>query len=192
VLLVNLGCLVHCPLRDYHANFVSHSAECLDRGCYFDYSLAKCTQIKSSSPVELMKAPWIRPEDLCHYEQIGFKKFKLAGREKGSEWILRALAAYSDRKYPGPLNDLIVGFDGIEPFGKFPISLDNQRLDGFIDFFKKKDCRQGCDRCSHCQEWLARAVSFDGNAKSYGESIDRLVRRFTTGSFKAPLTQPWS
>jgi len=189
VLLVNLGCLVHCPLRDYHANFVSHSSECLDRGCYFDYSLAKCTQIKSQSPVELMKAPWIRPEDLCRYEAIGFTHFKLAGREKGSEWILRAVAAYTAREYRGPLNDLIIGFDGIEPFGKFPVSLDNTRLNGFIDFFQKKDCRQGCDRCDHCEEWLARAVSIDGNPKPYGESIDRVVRRFTSGSFKAPLTR---
>jgi hypothetical protein len=36
---------------------------------------------------------------------------------------------------------------------------------------------------------LARAVSIDGNPKPYGESIDRLVRRFTSGSFKAPLTR---
>lgn len=192
VLLANLGCLVHCPLRDYHANFVSHSGECLDRGCYFDYALAKCTQIKSTRPVELMKAPWIRPEDLSRYEQIGFTKFKLAGREKGSAWILRAVAAYADRKYAGPLNDLIIGFDAIEPFGTFPITLDNQRLNGFIDFFQKKDCRQGCDRCNHCEQWLQRAVSFDRNPKPYSESIDRVLRRFTSGSFKAPLARPSS
>jgi collagenase-like PrtC family protease len=188
--ILNLGCLVHCPVRDYHANFVSHASECLDRGCYLDYSLAKCTQIKSTSPVELVKAPWIRPEDLSRYEEMGFTHFKLAGREKGGEWILRAVAAYAGRKYLGKLNDLVIGFDGIEPFGDFPVSLDNRRLDGFIDFFNHKDCRLGCDGCNHCGEWLERAVSSDGNQAPYGENIDRLLRRFTSGSFKAPLARP--
>jgi collagenase-like PrtC family protease len=190
VLVLNLGCLVHCPMRDSHANFVSHSSECLDRGCYFDYSLAKCTQIRSIHPVELLKASWIRPEDLGRYEELGFVNFKLAGREKGAEWILRAVAAYSDREYRGLLNDLVIGFDGIEPFGQFPVSVDNSRLNGFIDFFQKKDCRQGCDHCTHCEEWLDRAGSFNGDCKAYGESIERLLRRFTSGSFKAPLARP--
>ena len=190
VLVLNLGCLVHCPMRDSHANFVSHSSECLDRGCYFDYSLAKCTQIRSTNPVELMKASWIRPEDLGQYEEMGFANFKVAGRERGRQWILRVVAAYSERKYAGPLNDLIIGFDGIEPFGKFPVTLENSRLDGFIDFFRKKDCRQGCDRCTHCEEWLERAISFKGDSKAYGEGIERLLRRFSSGSFKAPLARP--
>jgi collagenase-like PrtC family protease len=191
VLILNLGCLVHCPMRDSHANFVSHSSECLDRGCYFDYSLAKCTQIRSTNPVELLKASWIRPEDLGRYEALGFANFKIAGREKGAEWILRAIAAYTDRKYDGALNDLVIGFDGMDmdSLGRFPVRLDNTRLNGFIDFFQKKDCRHGCDGCNHCDEWLARSASFTGDCKAYGEGIERLLRRFSSGSFKAPLTK---
>lgn len=188
-LLVNLGCLIHCPLRDYHANFISHSSESFAIGCYLDYSLAKCTQIKSVNPVEVIKASWIRPEDLSKYEKIGITQFKLGGREKGMDWVLRAVAAYSARKYSGNLNDLVIGLDGIDPFGEFPIRLDNRRLDGFIDFFTKKDCRLGCDGCTHCQEWLERAASVDGNPQKYGEDIERFLRRFTSGSFKAPLAR---
>ncbi|HXG52758.1 MAG TPA: U32 family peptidase [candidate division Zixibacteria bacterium] len=184
--IVNLGCLVHCPLRDYHANFVSHSAECLDRGCYLDYSLAKCIQVKSMRPVEMVKAPWIRPEDLSKYEAMGFARFKLAGREKGREWILQAAAAYAARSYRGKLNDLILGFDGVDPFGEFPVGLDNRRLEGFLEFFKNKDCRLGCDGCTHCEEWLERAMVSEGDRRGYGENIDRLLLRFTSGSFKAP------
>ncbi|MFQ5814731.1 MAG: U32 family peptidase [Anaerolineae bacterium] len=187
VVALNLGCLMHCPLRDYHANFISHASQSLDRGCYLDYSLAKCTQMKSASPVEVMKAPWIRPEDVCKYEKMGFSHFKLAGREKRGDWILRAVAAYSTRRYSGPLNDLVIGMDGVDPFGRFPVYLDNRRLDGFIDFFTRKDCRLGCNGCNYCQEWLERAVSVDGNIQKYSESIDRFIRRFTSGSFKAPL-----
>ena len=107
---------------------------------------------------------------------------------------MRAVAAYSARKYDGLLNDLIIGFDGMdmESLGQFPVSLDNNRLNGFIDFFQKKDCRQGCDGCTHCEEWLARAGAFTGDCKAYGEGIGRLLRRFSSGSFKAPLTRPSS
>lgn len=189
VLIVNLGCLVHCPMRDYHANSISHASECLDRGCYLDYSLAKCTRIKSTSPIELIKAPWIRPEDLSRYEEMGFRSFKLAGREKGTEWILRAVAAYAGRKYEGMLNDLTMGLDGIDLLGKFPLGLDNKLLDGFLDFFAKRDCRLGCDGCNHCAEWLERAASCDGDPALYGKVIDQLLQRFISGSFKAPLAK---
>ena len=187
VIILNLGCLVHCPLRDYHANFVSHASASLQRGCYLDYSLAKCSQIKAASPVEAIKAPWIRPEDLARYEEIGFSHFKLAGREKGRQWLLRAVAAYCARRYEGNLNDLVIGLDGVDPFGDLPVYLDNSKLDGFIDFFKKKDCRLGCDGCAHCEEWLRRAVSLGGEVQQYKDRIGRLLGRFTSGSFKAPL-----
>ncbi len=189
VVALNLGCLMHCPLRDYHSNFISHASETLDKGCYLDYSLARCTQIKSESPVELMKAPWIRPEDVSKYEKMGFTTFKIAGREMGSDWVLRAIAAYTARSYSGNLNDLIIGFGGIDPFGEFPVYLDNTRLDGFIDFFAKKDCRLGCNGCNYCEEWLQRAISVEGDVQHYGERIGRLIKRFTSGSFKAPLAR---
>ncbi|MBI4529358.1 MAG: U32 family peptidase [Deltaproteobacteria bacterium] len=189
VIALNLGCLMQCPFREYHANFVSHASETLDHGCYLDYSLARCTQIKSTTPVELMKAPWIRPEDVVKYEKMGFTAFKIAGREMGGEWVLRAVAAYAACKYAGNLNDLMIGFEGVDPFGEFPVYLDNSRLDGFIDFFAKKDCRLGCNGCSHCEEWLQRAITVDGNTQHYSDRIDRLIRRFTSGSFKAPLAR---
>lgn len=190
VIILNLGCLVHCPIRDYHANFISHATESLDRGCYLDYSLAKCTQLKSVHPVEMVKAPWIRPEDLSLYEGMGFSGFKLAGREKGAPWILRTVEAYAARKYLGKLNDLVIGLDGIDPFGEMPLYLDNTRLDGFIDYFKKRDCRLGCEGCTHCPEWLERAASFGADLKGYGKGIDRFLRQFTSGSFRTPLARP--
>lgn len=189
VVILNLACLIHCPLRDYHANFISHASESLDRGCYLDYSLAKCTQLKSASPVEVIKAPWIRPEDLYRYEKIGITHFKLGGREKGREWILRAVAAYAARQYSGNLNDLVIGLDGVDPFGPFPIHLDNTRLNGFLDFFNKKDCRLGCEGCNYCQEWLERAGTVEHNSRQYGAGIERMVRRFTSGSIRTPLAR---
>lgn len=189
VIMVNLGCLLHCPIRHYHANYVSHAAEGLARGCYLDYSLATCVAVKTARPAELLKAPWVRPEDLGRYEEIGVGRFKIAGREQGAAWILRAVAAYTRRTYPGDLNDLIPGLDGVEPFGPFPVRIHNGRLDGFLDSFAKKDCRLGCEGCAHCDEWAGKAVSVARDREEYVGKIERLLGRFTSGAFRASPTR---
>lgn len=187
VVVVNLGCLLHCPIRNYHANFISHASENL---CYFDYSLATCIGMKAVRPVELIKAPWIRPEDLSRYEVIRIRHFKIAGREQETPWILRAVAAYSARSYPGDLNDLVTGLGSVDPFGRLPLRIHNALLEGFIEFFDKKDCRLGCGECAYCDEWARRAISADGDRRRFATRIKRVVQRFTSGSFRAPLTRP--
>lgn len=186
-LTVNLGCLLHCPLRDYHANFISHSGESLDRGCYLDYSLMKCTHLKLLHPVELLKSPWIRPEDLAAYEKLGIDTFKISGRVEQLPWILRAVGAYSGRGYDGPLNDLLSGIEDIEPFGRFPFRIDNRSLDGFLDFFGQHDCSLGCDGCGYCEGWVERSVGPAGNGEEYRRGLERTLKATTSGSFRAPL-----
>lgn len=189
VLTANLTCLLQCPLRDYHASFISHASESLERGCYLDFSLARCTQMKAANPVEVIKAPWIRPEDLATYKQIGYSHFKLAGREQGGPWVLRAVAAYAARRYEGDLNDLVIGLDALEPFGRLPLRVDNTRLDGFLDFFQKKDCHLGCGGCTHCPEWAQRAIVAEEELPDYEARIGRGLARFVSGSFRAPMAR---
>ncbi|MFQ5873033.1 MAG: U32 family peptidase [Dehalococcoidia bacterium] len=190
VVTVNLGCLVHCPMRDYHASFISHASECLERGCYLDYSLAKCMQLKALRPAEVIKATWVRPEDLCKYQEMGIRRFKIAGREQGAAWILRAVAAYSGGRYEGALNDLVRGLDELEPFGNFPIRVDNTRLNGFISFFEAKDCSLGCRDCSYCDQWAEKALSMEGDRERYVNVIERCLKQYTSGSFHAPVARP--
>jgi collagenase-like PrtC family protease len=189
VICLNLGCLIRCPLRDYHSSFISHASESLSQGCYVDYSLARCTQMKALSPVEAIKGTWIRPEDVERYEALGYTAFKLAGREMGGEWLLRAVEAYTRRRYEGALNDLVIGLDALEPFGRLPLRIDNTRLDGFLAFFEKKDCRLGCAGCTHCQEYAERAVAIEDDAPYYGARIGRALRLFTSGTFRAPVVR---
>ncbi|MFQ5924753.1 MAG: U32 family peptidase [Dehalococcoidia bacterium] len=188
--MVNLGCLVHCPMREYHAGFISHASECLDRSCYLDYCLAKCMQIKALRPAEVIKATWVRPEDVSKYQQMGIRHFKIAGREQGAAWILRAVAAYSAGRYEGALNDLVRLLDEVEPFGNFPIRVDNTRLNGFINFFETKDCRLGCLDCSYCGQWVEKALSVEGDREHYVNLIERSLKQYTSGSFRAPVARP--
>lgn len=188
-LTVNLGCLLHCPIRDYHANFISHASESLDLGCYIDYSLMKCTLAKLLSPEELLKSPWIRPEDTPVYEEVGISQFKISGRVEDMAWLLKALKAYSTRRYSGDLNDLVSTWHDIAPFGAFPLRLPNSRLDGFIDFFRQSGYSMKCAECSYCHDWAERAVTVAGDPQAYKHCLEQQLHRFISGSFRAPLAR---
>jgi len=184
-LLVNVGCLIQCPLRQYHINLVSHSGASQELGTYVDYPLMWCTGEKSRDAGQMLKAPWIRPEDLGVYEELGYDEFKLAGREMDAPWIERAIRAYAGRRYDGDLNDLVLGFDHLEPFGRLPLRIPNRALDGFLDFFQRKhDCRLGCRDCTYCDEFAAGAVQREADPAAFAERIERWLQRFDTGEFR--------
>jgi collagenase-like PrtC family protease len=189
VLTVNLGCLARCPIRNYHTSCISESRESLEHGHFVDYSMMKCTLRKVQDPAEMLKGPWVRPEDLGLYEALGIKEFKIAGREQGVEWILRIIQAYSRRQYDGFLNDIIAGFDLVQPFGRLPTRIDNRKLEGFLPGVLKHDCHLGCLQCSYCDQWVAKAATVDEEARRrQAQYIEQTIARFTSGSFRAPLT----
>ncbi len=186
VLLANVGCLLHCPIRQYHINLVSHSHESEELGTYVDYPLMWCSKEKARDAGQMLKAPWIRPEDLGVYGEIGINQFKLAGREMDRPWVERVTRAYAARRYEGDLNDLILGFDHLEPFGKLPIRIPNRALDGFLEFFKKKhDCRIGCRDCRYCDDYAATAsVVTESQRDGFVSRVGRAIDRFETGAFR--------
>ncbi|MBN2524998.1 MAG: U32 family peptidase [Deltaproteobacteria bacterium] len=64
------------------------------------------------------------------------------------------------------------------------VFIDNTKLDGFVDYFKKHDCRTAiCDEeCTHCQKYTDRAVTLDAENVAqrlavYQEAVDMLVDR---------------
>lgn len=184
-LLVNVGCLLHCPIRQYHINVVSHSGESHELGTFVDSPLLWCTQEKSRDPAQMLKAPWVRPEDLALYEELGYEEFKLAGREMDPDWILRAARAYAARLYDGDLNDLILGYGRVEPFGALPPRLPNRALDGFAELFRRKhDCRLGCRDCTYCDDWAEATIRWEGDGEAYAARIERTLQRFESGAFR--------
>ena len=155
--LSNTGCMINCPIRAYHSTITSHAKASLELGAYVDYPLLWCTKEKMNDPAQMVKSPLIRPEDLHVYEELGIEEFKLAGREMDRGWNERVIRAYAARRYDGDLNDLILGFDQMEPYGSITVRIANRAMDGFIDFFQKKhDCRVGCRDCRYCDDWAAK------------------------------------
>jgi hypothetical protein len=195
VLLLTDGCLYQCPFRYYHYNILGHASQShqqFERN-YIDTCILNCSVIKFSNPTEVLKARWVRPEDLSHYEAIGIDTFKIAGRRMSTEWIIRAVDAFSSRKYDGNLIDIIQGFSmsfgGLEQKDpniklsrtldkefKSKLYIDNTKLDGFIDFFKKQDCIAMCHECNYCEEWAKKAVILNKEESTrYVESLKNYI-----------------
>ncbi|NHJ19419.1 MAG: hypothetical protein EAX91_00645 [Candidatus Lokiarchaeota archaeon] len=191
IVLLTDGCLFQCPFRYYHYNTLGHASQTYQQfeRNYVDTCILNCSIIKFSDPTEVIKARWVRPEDLTHYEAIGIENFKIAGRRMSTQWITQSVKAFSSRKYNGNLVDIIQGFSmshgGLEQKdpnvklsetigkeSKSKLVIDNTKLDGFIDFFKKQNCIAMCNACSYCEEWAKKAVILnEEESQRYVESI---------------------
>ena len=76
--IVNEGCLYKCPFRYAHFNLFSHITAASGAGAcaqplntFGDYYFDKCISIRVRDPSQIIRSPWIRPEDIVEYERIG-------------------------------------------------------------------------------------------------------------------------
>jgi len=162
--IVNKSCLLKCPMRIYHGLLMGHFSQSIferSNSYTFDFPSLKCTLKKLESPEEIIKSPWIRPEDCLTYEEIGISHFKISGRTKPTEWILRCAEAYSNGEYKGNLLDLL---DAPGPFKKegqvyaLPFFIRNVDLNGFLDFFRDSKCNGLCNKCNYCKKAAERVI----------------------------------
>jgi hypothetical protein len=109
-LLVNDGCVHHCERRSRHYRSISRQLED-ERGARPGVSdeafSRRCAVQRLRSPEEILLSPFIRPEDLAVYEELGIERFKVVGRTKASGHILRMVGAYQRRSSPENLVDIL-------------------------------------------------------------------------------------
>jgi collagenase-like PrtC family protease len=190
--LTNSSCLYQCPYEYYHNNTLGHASQNHNQlnGFYMDYCVLHCSLSNFSDTSQFIKARWIRPEDVPIYQDLGIDFFKVGGRAMSTEWIINATEAYSSLKYPGNLHDILNNFSPktrstesglshtqITTIASPPrVYIDNQALDGFIDFFKKQDCLSECNRCRYCQDVADRVVKLDqAEADKYIATLNKLL-----------------
>ncbi|HEY9062636.1 MAG TPA: peptidase U32 family protein [Pseudobacteroides sp.] len=211
-LLANQACLYQCPYQFYHCNFVSHASQRDNPSSegQLDFSILKCNHLRFTDPAELIKTCWIRPEDLLHYEEIGIDKFKLSDRSSPTSWLAKVAEAYHNRRFEGNLAEILnlcIGMNRrqansplqashpkltdeyknmrklLKAFALLEVNIKNEGLEGFINYFKSKDCKStSCDKCQYCNKVAERVVSFpypDGIKRAL-QDIDDLVEQMVT------------
>ncbi|MGB2842268.1 MAG: peptidase U32 family protein [Halobacteriota archaeon] len=157
-ILVNEGCLYKCPFRHSHFNLFSHitssslNARAQPLNTFGDYYFDKCISIRVRDPSQIIRSPWIRPEDVKEYEAIGIEEFKISGRANTVNWILNGMQAYSSRSYEGNLLDLL----DCPAELKDMFFIDNADLEGAIKQWK--GCKKICEECRYCDELTSKVV----------------------------------
>lgn len=74
--IVNPFCNFGCAYRTIHYNFMAFRDN-TDQVELAEYFGARCGQMKVDNPVEILKIPWIRPDDIPRYEALGIHWFKI-------------------------------------------------------------------------------------------------------------------
>jgi len=142
-LMATESCLRGCPNREAHYQHLSG-------GKADEPFHTVCNTDKLMFPRELLKANFIRPEDLNIYERLGVSFFKITGRSKPSVWLPEVAEAYLKRKYSGNLIRLL----GIDPSLRAEnwVFLNNKALDGFLSKFPKSGDRS--KENLYCDRWI--------------------------------------
>lgn len=108
-LIANLICRRQCPYIELHGNFNAHASQ-KEHPCRMfalDYYCLFCLARIFSNPEEIIKACWIRPEDLVFFRKLGIEKFKLVERGMTTEALSLIVQAYTAENYSGNFMDLI-------------------------------------------------------------------------------------
>jgi collagenase-like PrtC family protease len=106
ILIANHFCQPNCPYQIQHQSGHAHASN-TDRQFLIDYPLVQCNYRRLRDPTAFISSGWIRPEDLHHYEAMGYHTFKLIERNIPSEALLMRAKAYARRRFEGNLAELL-------------------------------------------------------------------------------------
>ena len=196
-ILVTNSCLENCPMVYTHTNSLSHASNKSSNKKYQDWSLFFCQKKELEDVSEYIKSPWVRPEDIKYYEDIGIEHFKITERDFPTSELVKRVKAYTERSYDGNLLDLIQGHGVYEkkPLNKKKknittrndlykeikrvrglgqarefdrhIIIDNKKLDGFIKFFVDNKCSGNCKSCGYCKKISEKTITKNSEVCEY-------------------------
>jgi len=190
-ILVNQSCLPSCPYRGHHLNTSSLASQPGAAGPSFEYPILECGLEYVRDPSKLVSGIFVRPEDLEVYEEAGVHRFKVSGRNRSTDWLVRSAGAYAARSYPGDLTDILSlvqvkaplaalrraaaapGGDDARPFvdafaALSELSIDNRAFPpDFLRHIAGVDCEHTtCEACGYCRGVAERVLRVDGRPVS--------------------------
>lgn len=104
-LYANISCLDNCPYRNKHYKFLGKASQ--ENIKIKDPFYLKCSEIFIQNPIEFIKSPFIRPEDINFYYNLGINNFKLSDRSSTTEHLIKVANAYLNENFEGNLFELI-------------------------------------------------------------------------------------
>lgn len=157
-ILANDACLLSCPLSIYHPmHSSSHSTDKTIDG-YVEYCTDYCKDRFSKNTIDIIRATYIRPEDICEYLSIGVSYVKLVDRNMPTSWIVNVINAYSNKSYNGNFIDLFPLFVDFNGKYGFPY-INNKRLKDIFSLQKNHCVNEICQvSCFCCNEVLSNAM----------------------------------
>ena len=202
--LVNQTCIHECPYRSHHLNTSSLSSQHGVRGPKFEYPILQCGLELVRDPVKLVSGIFVRPEDLEVLEEVGVHRFKVSGRNRTTDWLVRAVSAYAARRYDGNLLDILsyvqnlgprgalrrLASDGRSPEVVTPLAegfealarmeIDNAAIPrGFLRRIAATDCAHTlCSTCGYCATVARKAVRVGGRPLTEYRPPDELPDAF--------------
>ena len=190
-ILVNQSCLPSCPYRGHHLNTSSLASQPGAAAPSFEYPILECGLEYVRDPSKLISGIFVRPEDLEVFEEAGVHRFKVSGRNRSTDWLVRSARAYAARSYPGDLTDILSlvqvkaplaalrrattapGGDGARPFVEAfaplsELSIDNRAFPpDFLRHIASVDCEHTtCEACGYCRGVAERVLRVAGRPVS--------------------------
>lgn len=195
-ILVNQTCLPSCPYRAHHLSTSSLASQPGAACPVFEYPILECGTEYVRDPAKLISGIFVRPEDLAVYEEAGVTRFKVSGRNRSTDWLVRAAKAYAGRSHPGNLAEILslvqvrgprmalgrlaasgdpVGEGFTNAFAPFEeIGIDNRQFPAdFLRHIASVDCEHTtCRACGYCRRVAERVLTIGG--RPLGEYVPPL------------------
>lgn len=186
-ILVNQSCLPSCPYRAHHLNTSSLASQPEAPCPAFEFPILQCGLEYVRDPSKIISGIFVRPEDLEVYEELGISRFKISGRNRSTDWLVKVATAYARRSFDGNLADILslvqvkgpraalrrlvaasgdpeaaALADAFEPFGE--IVIDNSAFPrDFLRHIALVDCeRTTCTACGYCRGVAEKVLKISG------------------------------
>ena len=172
--IANSFCLSDCPYRQYHYNFGAH-ATYGNEYVISEYYGSLCALSKVNDLRNVLTAPWIRPEDLDRYIDIGVDRFKISGREMHNNHanIQKVLTIYN-------LVDLFMCFTQCPYSEMFDIH-NTDALQRYLErvYAGKIRCNTfGCSQCGLCKDALNAVTKKETGCAKWVSAFNERLERF--------------
>jgi len=131
--------------------------------------MSRCVASRTESPSSWLKAPFILPQWMSIYQEVGVHNFKVTGRTHPTDYIKSTVQSYLNRLYEGNLLGLWAQLESIwegqegQEQALEALDIPVELLDKFLSFFvnRKDSCsRRSCGiGCRYCDLWFESTQS---------------------------------